>query len=234
MKSFSEIKKEIAKQAENTKAAEAKAAAIHEKIKAGADFAARMAARKEYAAELAALEASAKAARLAGALLKNNAKLAFFAEAGPVVAAIWSKYAGKPYGEKTREKIRDEIKAAAGVYMYIKSGDFNISEIDADGWRRPGGYEITCGPKYRPEGGRPALLVDNKIQAINFDDLEILYINKMYFDDVPAAVGDMIKKLYAAQQIAKRLNEACAAFNVYAVGGGVEPISEKNISYYTL
>ena len=38
-------------------------------------------------------------------VLRDNAAQAFFAESIETICAIWNKYAGKPHGEKTSDKI---------------------------------------------------------------------------------------------------------------------------------
>ncbi len=54
-------------------------------------------------------------------ILRDNAAQAFFAESIETICAIWNKYAGKPHGEKTADKIRSEIFAAVGVRVYIRN-----------------------------------------------------------------------------------------------------------------
>jgi DNA-binding protein YbaB len=51
-------------------------------------------------------------------ILKANARAALLAEAMPIILKAFEKYDGKPYGEKTREKIREEVKSA-GYGFYI-------------------------------------------------------------------------------------------------------------------
>ena len=54
-------------------------------------------------------------------ILKSNAKIALFNEILPVALEVLAKYSGKPYGEKTRQKISDEVKAATNCRFYIGS-----------------------------------------------------------------------------------------------------------------
>lgn len=58
-------------------------------------------------------------------ILDNNYKIKVVDEIKPTICAILQKYTGKQYGEKTAQKIRDEIKAATGFYVYFKNGVFD-------------------------------------------------------------------------------------------------------------
>ena len=73
----------------------------------------------EVAEALAAAEQKSRDLRISLKLVENNYRVATFHEVLPVVLEILAKYKGKPYGEKTRAKIYDEIKAATGAGVYI-------------------------------------------------------------------------------------------------------------------
>lgn len=70
------------------------------------------------------------------AILKSNYRAALASDVVPVVTSILSKYDGKKAGEKTRQKISDELKAACGCscfferfYSSNESRALHISEI---------------------------------------------------------------------------------------------------------
>ena len=52
------------------------------------------------------------------AITRHNVYVTFWNEYYPKIKAIWDKYAGKKHGEKTAEKIRNEIKQTTGVWFY--------------------------------------------------------------------------------------------------------------------
>lgn len=58
-------------------------------------------------------------------ILKDNAAQALFIENIAIICEIWNKYEGKPHGEKTAAKIRDEIKAATGLTVCIGNSYFD-------------------------------------------------------------------------------------------------------------
>ena len=71
-----------------------------------------------------------KEARLVLQVWKHNLYVAFWNEYFPKIKAIWDKYSGKKYGEKTAEKIRNEMKTELGIYVYAShrySGNANMS-----------------------------------------------------------------------------------------------------------
>ena len=161
-------------------------------------------------------------------ILKSNAKIALFNEVIPVALEVLKKYAGKPYGEKTKEKISDEIKEKTNCRFYITSRwdsySFNIYPMDGFG----NDYNITCGLKYT-NGEQKPLLIDNKIQLVTFDEIEIYYIAREYVADISQRV-DAIKAAYL-EAVAKQeeLKAACDRFNALAVGDINHIYYDKNI-----
>ena len=150
-------------------------------------------------------------------ILKNNARIALFNEVLPVALDVLKKYVDKPYGEKTRQKISDEVKAATNCRFYISSswGDhsYEIYPVNEFGYE----YNITCGTNYT-DGRKKPLLIDNKIQLVSFDELALYYISREYVEDVPQRV-EAIKAAYT-EAVAKQeeLKAACSRFNALAVG----------------
>lgn len=118
-------------------------------------------------------------------VLKDNAAQAFFAENIQTICSIWSKYAGKPCGEKTAEKIRKELFAALGVRVWIsnKYSDAGITcYFDADAPFR----DLEFCTK-RANGEAIPALIGNKIQPLS-PDVFRPYNCGAYVEDVPAHV----------------------------------------------
>lgn len=155
-------------------------------------------------------------------ILKNNARIALFNDVIPVLLEVLTKYKGKPYGEKTRDKISKETEEKAGARAYICT-NYNqdqISVYPSSGYGND--YSITIGTKYI-EGKQDRILIDNKIQIVPIENFCLWYIKDKYISDIPAAIADM-KELYSkAVSMQKELDKVCSAFNKYAVNG-IEPI----------
>lgn len=60
-------------------------------------------------------------------ILKDNARRMLFAEVIEKILDIWNSYKGKPYGDKTKEKIRNQIKEATGCWAYFHRNELSLS-----------------------------------------------------------------------------------------------------------
>ena len=60
-------------------------------------------------------------------ILKDNARRMLFAEVIEKIFDIWNSYKGKPYGDKTKEKIRNQIKEATGCWAYFHGNELSLS-----------------------------------------------------------------------------------------------------------
>lgn len=135
-------------------------------------------------------------------ILKDNAAQAFFVENIETICNAWNKYAGKPHGEKTAEKIRKELFAALGVRVWIsnKYSDAYITcyfDIGA-----PFRSLEFCA--IRTNGEAIPALINNKIQPLSSNVFRV-YCCGAYVDDVPAHVQ-------AIREAHERARAAEAAF----------------------
>ena len=150
-------------------------------------------------------------------ILKNNAKIALFNEVLPVALEVLTNYSGKPYGEKTKQKISEAIKEKTNCRFYIGSrygsDSFEVDPVYPFG----NDYDISCGTDYT-DGSKKPLLVDNKIQTISFEEIALYYISREYVEDIPQRV-EAIKAAHL-EAVAKQeeLKAACSRFNALAVG----------------
>ena len=157
-------------------------------------------------------------------LMQNNARIALFNEVMPIVLDILQKYNGKPHGEKTSKKIRDEIKEKTSCYVSIYSDSFEIFPCNLGNT-----YKVECGTKYI-NGNKKSLLVDNKINVVTMEDLEIYYINRTYFEDLEGTINELKKIHTEAQKKQEELKALCEQFNKLSVEG----ISDLNHTAYSI
>ena len=146
----------------------------------------------------------------------------------PVVLEVLAKYKNKPYGPKTEEKIRDEIKEKINCSFYISdrynSQEYHIIPLEYSG----NTYNIECGPQYI-DGKQKKLLEENKIQVLELNDLTLYYSSKEYIDNIPKRIKELkrlYKKAYEKQQ---ELSALCSEYNSLAVGNIKNIYKDKNI-----
>lgn len=161
-------------------------------------------------------------------ILNSNAKIALYNETIPVVLEVLAKYKNKPYGPKTEQKIKDEIKEKTKCGFYISerysSQEYHIFPLKFIS----NDYNIVCGTKYI-DGKQKNLLEDNKIQVPELNDLTIYYSSKEYIDNIPKRIKDL-KRLYKkAYEKQKELEKICSEYNSLTVGSIKNIYKDKNI-----
>lgn len=178
--------------------------------------------------ELMTLEEKKEYLQITIKILNSNAKIALYNEALPVVLEVLAKYKNKPYGPKTEQKIRDEIKEKINCSFYISSRyssqEYHIIPLEFSN----NDYNIECGTKYI-DGKQKKLLEDNKIQLPGLNDLTLYYSSKEYIDNIPKRIKDLkrlYKKAYEKQQ---ELEKICSEYNSLTVGSIKNIYKDKNI-----
>lgn len=214
MKTFKEIMQDIKSarmQLEESKATEK---ALTDKWLSEYDREKRKETYKDYTQDLIKAEKATKNLSLTIKYLQNNARIALFNDVMPVLLDILSKYKGKPYGEKTREKIAKELEERIGARAYIGTR-YDTDEIRIYPSNSFGNtYTITVGTKPNEH-----ILIDNKIQILPLESFSIWYINSRYFEDIQSAIVEMETLYNKAYSMQKELDSVCNAFNKYSVEG---------------
>ena len=210
MKTYSEILKDIEKTKKALKAAEEKQNALTDKIYNAPDLLTKREARENLRNDLQTIDSKILDLKITIKMLHNNAKRTLFNEIVPVFIEALQKYNGKPYGEKTRAKISDEIKTITGCRCYINNS-YGGSEVNIYTGRYT--YDIKFFTK-----DFKILNSDNKIQVPAPEQLKLYYISE-YIENIPAAIKEMKKAYKKAVEKQKELEKICDNFNYYAVDG---------------
>lgn len=228
MKKFSEILEEIKQTREAEKAARAKEKALIDSYMKLDNIKSRIEKKRAVEAEITGNGETIKNCKIAIKILKNNAKIALFNEVLPVALEVLKKYSGKPYGDKTRQKISDEVQQKTNCRFYIGSrwGSHSFEIYPVDGFGND--YNISCGTEYT-DGNKKPLLIDNKIQLVAFDEIALYYIAREYVENVPKRVEELkaIYKEAVAKQ--KELEMVCSRYNSLAVGDLAHIYHDKRI-----
>jgi len=228
MKKFVEILEEIKATGKAITAAKEAETALVDKYMSICDIKNRIAAKRAAESEMIENSEKIKNLEITRKILKNNAKIALFYDVLPVALEVLAKYSGKPYGDKTREKISAEIKEKTNCRFYIgsrySSQSFEVYPVDAFG----NDYNISCGTEYA-DGNKKPLLVDNKIQPVTFEEIALYYISREYVEDVPQRVEEL-KAIYAeAVAKQKELEAICSRYNSLVVGDLAHIYHDKRI-----
>jgi hypothetical protein len=144
-------------------------------------------------------------------ILKENAAQALFTENIKTICDIWNKYENKPHGEKTAQKIRDEIQAATGLRVYIgnKYDDASV-KIYFDYTMRAPFSDLEFVPIWN--GEKQPALIDNKIVKITAENMRV-YCCGEYVENVNAHVKAIRKAHAAALEAEKALENAIGEYN---------------------
>lgn len=145
-------------------------------------------------------------------ILKDNAEQAFFAESINTICNIWNKYAGKPHGEKTADKIRNELFSALGVRVWIgnKYEDAWITCYFQHGSNAP--FNSIEFSSIRANGERIPALIGNKIQPITPEMFRV-YCCGGYVDDPEKQVRAIREAHTKAVEAEKALQDAVSEYN---------------------
>lgn len=228
MKKFTDILKEVNKTYQTIKETEEKTKELQNTYLTIADLKERHEKRKTIENELVRLEEKKKDLQITIKILNSNAKIALYSETLPIVLEVLAKYKNKPYGPKTEEKIKDEIKEKTNCSFYIStrysSQEYHIIPLEFSN----NIYNIECGPKCI-DGKQKKLLDENKIQALGFDDLTLYYTSKEYIENIPKRIKEL-KKLYKkAYEKQQELAALCSEYNSLVVGNIKNIYKDKNI-----
>lgn len=228
MKKFNEILKDVNKTRQTIKETNEKINDLQNTYLTIIDLKERHEKRKSVENEMVMLEEKKKDLQITIKILNSNAKIALYNETMPIVLETLVKYKNKPYGPKTEEKIKDEIKEKTNCSFYISSNygsqKYYIVPLEFSG----NDYNIDCGPKYI-DGKQKKLLEENKIQVLELNEIELYYTSKEYIENIPKRIKELkrlYKKAYEKQQ---ELEKICSEYNNITVGNIKQIYKDKHI-----
>lgn len=228
MKKFTDILKEVNKTNQTIKEVDRKINELQNTYLNIMDLKERHEQRKNAENDIIILEEKKKELQITIKILNSNAKIALYCETLPTVLEVLANYKNKPYGPKTEQKIKDEIKEKTNCSFYIStrysSQSYHIIPLEFSS----NNYNIECGTKCI-DGKQKKLLEENKIQVLSFNDLTLYYTSKEYIDNIPKRIKELkrlYKKAYEKQQ---ELAAICSEYNNLAVGNIKNIYKDKNI-----
>lgn len=148
-------------------------------------------------------------------ILYHNYRIALFNEVMPTILEVLKKWENKPYGEKTKEKIKDEIKEKTNCFFYISQKYVSWDEyVIWDDFTQYGIHNHLDIQTFEKDENNnfKRLLVDNKIVIPKLENLGF-YKSHMYIEDVEHHI-EMMKDLYNdAKHKQEELEKACERYN---------------------
>lgn len=235
MKKYSEILAEI----KNAHAAitdtaktekEIERAAYMEAAHNGGDIEKARAAFKRACEKLAEEQNRNNDIKIKIAILKENAKQALFAENIKTICDIWNKYEGKPHGEKTAQKIRDELKAATEHRVYIgnKWDDANITIYPGSAY---GADEITIAPIWN--GEKQPALINNKVVKIDPENMRVSYCGE-YIENIDAHINELKTAHAGALKALEDYRAAIDKYNNLTRGNMTRASDREGVKHYII
>lgn len=147
-------------------------------------------------------------------ILQENAKQALFAENIATICEIWNKYEGKPHGERTAQKIRDEIKAATGCTVYI-GNKWDEARATIYPPERVYNNEIEAAPIWN--GEKQPALINNKIIKLSPANMRVCYCGE-YVENIDNHIKELHEAHAAALQARDAYRAAIDAYNALTRG----------------
>lgn len=169
--------------------------------------------------------------RMENKILYDNARRALFDFVYPHILDIMKKYENKPYGEKTRSKIKEELYNATKCWIY-----FDIDEIGIMPETKTFNYNFSYDAMrlytvYKPElNHRVRVLNDNKIQVVCKEDLTLS--NCREYVKQPRKRAEKILTEFAKLKAEKeKFEKTCEKFNAI-IPSGIDRYSLYNFRNY--
>ena len=162
-------------------------------------------AAKENADKIAELSNKIYIAEVETRILRENARVALIAEATPVILKACEKYNGKPYGEKTADKIRAEVRAAGyGFYFEgYKNSRIVIYQLNVQGYKSHA--DEATAAAYDEAGHIASFLTDEN--KVNIANVVIKPHTDKYTENPAKEAAKVAKMIRAYEQATKDLEK---------------------------
>lgn len=160
--------------------------------------------RKALTNDLNALSKKENYLHLVLKLQHYNLQVAALEELKPVIIQILEKYQNKPYGPKTKDKIRNEFKELTGFYISFFDKNF-YTEIYAVDYDHHFSLNIDTDNDHK-------VLENNRIQLVTADHLRVYRVDE-YINDIPAHIEKMKEAYNVLQERYKEFDAAMHNYN---------------------
>ena len=152
------------------------------------------------------------------AIQHDNKRIEIYNKAMAHVLDILKKYNGKPYGEKTRAKISNELKAACGCALYLNRSyqeDISIIPLNDQGYTdyRFSYNDFCVYVKYPQRDKRRVLTADNKVNGdFTYEDFQLCNCPE-YIHNPEEHADNIIYSFKVLQEQYKKFEDSMYTFN---------------------
>lgn len=148
-------------------------------------------------------------------VLCNNSRRVLFNEIFPEVLNILGKYNNKPMGEKTKDKLRAELKEALSCSIWFEQHYIHIIMLNDSGYSKAGdGDNITISTN----SYNNAILDNNRLQVYSIDEY-YLCDTRDYIDNAEEYLQVLSELKRKAKEAQENLERICSEYNALAVDG---------------
>lgn len=184
---------------------------------------------RKAAIKAATATAAADRAAAALAIAAENVRAAWIAEYLPKICEVLNRYEGKKIGDKTKEKISDELYTATGCRVRVVFPEYGSDYLSVYGEDIfPRGLEIYR--QYSPEDSKARDFRDEGGKLKHFDPEQLCGCSFDYIADPAAKLAELEKKLEAVKAARAALAAAIDEYNA-ASGSAFENLNEREISH---
>ena len=155
------------------------------------------AAAKENMAEYAKISKSIYLREIKKRVLTNNLRAVVFSEGYKIIKEAFKPYNGKKYGDKTREKITEAVRAAGYGFFFEGCSEKYTIQIYRIGGHycasdNSTGFSVVYTDEKYPNGKTAYFITEDN--TINLENVDVRPHNK-YFEDVNAATKAIYKAI---------------------------------------
>lgn len=145
-------------------------------------------------------------------ILAHNFEVMFFKEVVPKVLEIYNQYEGKRIGEKTSDKIRNEVCQMLDTYPFSKQVNVSVYEKGISYNLLIGGYQ-TVSFRYDTKSEK-FFTLKNEECKLNHLNTSMFYIpRKEYVEDIDAFIKEKEAIAKEIANLAQKLGTAINQFN---------------------
>ena len=171
------------------------------------------------------------------AVIKHNLKCVMYENVKPVLVELINKYHGKPFGEITTEKFKQEFKEKTGYAMYFDknfqySDSIKVYLLNDKGYKSYIIDNITINFDFFQDDSKDTKIFNdsNRLKEVSPENLSCIYNKNEYIEDIKKYIRDYKKAYKKAQEAQEKLRKSLSEYREIKVEG-LESLAESRTIY---